>query len=316
MGKCLRLAGQIPQINIQLPGGAKLGSIPNQTQTHPNALDPAGSLMAAASPALAAIRPAIDIVAFIVALVQIYITTLTIMGALATFMGAVGNPISLLFPVPNVKDENGDELEPPVPDVGGFLTKMLDEFFVLICRALKLVGLVPQLSAVATIKDSLVTALQLMDAVQGEINSTLDRIQTIIPASTGDPLVDGAIECAQERLSDALGGKLGILSSLMPVMDLIQVLVDIVAQPLPRVIFTMSELAIEAGIIVFPNDESKEIMLDILDEMTTNGLPIDIPDFGDISDLVEKMQEIKDKLDPLLPVIETIQVVVNKLTNC
>lgn len=316
MGKCLRLAGQFPQINIQLPGGAKLGSIPNQTQQHPNALDPAGSLMQAASPALAAIKPAIDIVAFIVALIQSYITTLTLVSG-AIFPITFGtDPLSLIFPLPLVKDENGDDVSPPTPDLAEPLLRIPDEIFLLICRGLKLIGLVPQLSAVATIKDSLITVLQLMDAVQGEVNSTLDRIETIFPPTTGDPLVDNAIACAQDRFGDALEGKLGVLASLMPVMELIQTLVDIVAQPLPRTIYTMAELAINQGIIQFPDEESEQVVLDLLDEMTVTGIPIDLPDFGDLSDLVSKMQEIKDKLEPLTPIIETIQVVVNKLTNC
>lgn len=315
MGRCVRLASQPPQLNIQIPGGAVLGSIANQTQTHPNALDPAASLMQAAAPALSAIKPAIDIVAFVMAIIQIFFTVLTLIG-LALGIVAPGNPLSTLFPVPNVKDENGDDIHPPVPDPSGPFLDIIDNLYELICRGMKLLGLVPQLSAIATVKDTLITALQIMDAVQGEVNSSLDRIEAIVPPPTGIPEIDNAIECARERLGDALGSKMGILASLAPLMEIVSILAELIAQPLPRVIYTMANLLIEAGILSFPDEESKQQVLDIVDEMTTTGITIDIPDFGDLDDILSKMQELKDKLGPLLPVIETIQLVVNKLTNC
>jgi hypothetical protein len=323
MGRCVKLSGPPLAINIQLPGGPKMGSMASGTQQMPNLMDPFQSLIEGVQPALAPIKPVMDIIGFIMSLMDIIIKVLTVLGAVATIV-AGPNVLSTMFPIPPVKDENGDDVgPPPIPDVSGFLASVGDSVVALLCQAMKMAGLIPQLSTVATIKDSLITALGFMDAAMSQVNSLTDTLSSLPSPDTGNSIFDALRICAMENSEKELEAKLGPVGNLVPLMSVVSLLAQAASQPLPRVVYDMSKVLIGVGLLQFFDvpggptaDEQKDNFLNIIDDMTITGLPFEIPDFSDLSSVGETMDEIKEKMEPLVPAIELVQEILNKFTNC
>jgi hypothetical protein len=321
MGACIQIGGVPSPINIQLPGGAKISSLPSGSQSIPNSMDPFQAIMEALQPVLASLQPVFNVIGFVMALMDVQTKMMALLGAALTMVGVVGNPLALLFPLPNLLNGNGDDTG--IPDVGALLAGLMDALMMLICNAIKLALLVPQLSFIATIKDALITAMQFMDAAMAQTNSLVDIFSNIPPANTGNPALDKILECVRENAQLQLEHKLGPVAGLAPLMAIVSTLAQAASQPLPPVIHTMAQLMINGpddsppgfGVIRLP-EEAKEAILNLLQDMTTTGLPFAIPDFSDLSNIGDLVNEIKQSLEPVLPAISVVQLVVDKLSKC
>lgn len=332
MGACIAIGGKPVAINIQLPGGAAVGSMASGTQQVPNDMDPFQSLIQGVQPALSSLQPAFNIIGFVMALMNLQVKFMTLLGALAS-VTMPGNPISIMFPVPNLKDEDGNEISPPVPDLMSILPGVLEALVEVICKALKLAGLVPQLSGAMTIKDSLITAMGFADAAMGQVNSLTDLFTGLPPANTGNPVIDQLLQCAVDNSGMQLEHKLGPVGNLVPLMSVVSIMADLAKQPLPPIVATLVKLVANGadgdppgfGVIPFPDlssvggptsDEQRETFIGLIEDMTVSGLPIEIPDFSDLSKLGDTLTELQDKMRPLLPIIELLQTILDKLTKC
>lgn len=320
MGACISLSGPPSPISIQLPGFS-LPSPPDLSFGIPNLMAPFQGIFTIATPALGVVKPVFDILGFVMCLMDLLMAMMSILGALLTFMGMVGNPISLLFPLPNMKDGDGNELSPAIPDPAGAIADILDALLCLICKGLQLGGLIPQISGVFTVKDVLVTAMQFGDAVMAQVNSLTDLFANLPPANTGNVAIDILLQCAQDNASVQLEAKLGPMAGLAPLMGLVSIIAELAARPLPRAIVTMAKMMAMPpptgfGLIPFPNTQTRDDFLNLLDDMASTGLPIQIPDFSNLSNIGVVIQEMRDSLAPMLPTIELLQSVVDKLTKC
>lgn len=346
MGRIVKLSGPPPPVNIQLPGGAKISSMASATQGMPNAMDPFQSVIEGVQPALGQVKPVFDIIGFVMALMDVQSYQYKVIGA-GLSMILPGNPFSAMFPVPPLKDDNGDPVpmnpaapgadpEPPfVPDFPGLIPGFLDAIVKLICYAIKLAGLVPQLSTVAAIKDSLLTAMGFMDAAMAQTNSLTDLFSSLPVGNTGVAGLDALADAAGDNAGAQLAAKLGPVGNLVPLMSIVSLLADAAKQPLPAPILTLATLMANTiendppgfGVIPFPDlsdvigaqgepDAQREAFLGMIEDMTVTGLPIEIPDFSDLSSIPVIMDDIKQKLDPILPAIELVQSIMDKLTKC
>lgn len=316
MGVCIRIPGPPQPISITLPGGIKLQSQTNSTQQIPNLLDPVQSLFQQAAPVFGAIQPVFDIVNFAMALIMFLLTLLGMLGAILMLLG---NPaLALMFPPPTIIN-TADNV--PIP---GFLegedtgvpdaTKLIEDALAVFCKGLKLVGLIPQLSMMVTVKDSLNGAMAVMSGVIGKINELNDRL-SMIPANTGDPVIDQELACAREALQDALAHSLGPLSNLVPVMQTVGTLAQPLNQGLPKPIIGFIEIAVNLGLIPFPDETAKTQFLGVVESLG-NGTFIDFPDFTDISDLPATMDDMRSRLAPILGPLEAVQTLLTKLQSC
>ncbi len=316
MGACIRLPGVPGQLSLQVPGGAKLVSMPSSTQSVPNDCDPVDMLLKISMPAFGTLQPIFDIVGFIMTLVDMFLCLLQILGAM---LALTGNPaLALIFPLSTIKNTADNEPIPGfaadadtgVPDV----TCLIEKAFELICKALKLIGLIPQLSMLATLKDALNAALTLLACIQAKINSLLDKLQ-LVPEDTGDPLIDAELACAREAIQDAITHAAGPLASLVPLMMLVAKLADPIKQGLPEPIANIIVTAVNLGLLPFPDDTAKQNFLNFVADLQA-GIAFAIPDFSDIDNIADKMDEIREKLGPILPAIDTVQQLLQKLQNC
>jgi hypothetical protein len=320
MGACISLAGPPSPISIQLPGFT-MPSPPDLSFGIPNLMAPFQGLFTVATPALGTLKPVFDILGFIMCLMDLLMALMSIVGALLTFMGMVGNPLSLLFPLPNMKDGAGEEISPAIPDPTAAIAAILDALLCLICKGLQLAGLIPQISGVFTVKDVLVTAMQFGDAVMAQVNSLTDIFSKLPPANTGNLAIDILLQCAQDNAGVQIEAKLSPLAGLAPLMGLVSIIAELAARPLPRAIVTMARMMAMPtptgfGLIPFPNTQMRDDFLNLLEDMASTGLPIQIPDFSDMSDIGAVIQGMRESLAPLLPTIELLQSVVDKLTKC
>jgi len=320
MGACIKLPGPAIEIRFQIPGGAVLSSLPSATQQIPNIMDPFQVLLQASMPALAPIKPVFDIVGFIMCIIELMTNLMALLGALLTLTGAVGNPLSLMFPLPNMKDENGDEISPPVPDPTKVIEGLLNSLLCLLGKGMRVGGLVPQLSAAVTIKDAILTAIQFLDAIMAQLNSLIDALSAIPSPTTGDLSIDAKLECVGENAQLQIQAKLGVAGGLIPMMALVSTLAKSASRPLPRVIYTAAKILADDPptgfkVLPFPDEDSKTAFLQLLDDMTTTGLPFEIPDFSDLSNLPAKVQELKQSLTPILQAIQLLQMVLEKISK-
>lgn len=313
MGACIRFQPPAININITLPGGARLAS---QNQDTHDPCGPFGSLFQISAPALGVAMPVFDILGFIMALVEFMLCLLGVLGAM---LALTGNPaLAVIFPVPTIINTEDDEPIPGpkagddtgVPDI----KCLIDNAMVLICRALKLVGLIPQLSMIVTIKDALNALLALLSCIQAKFNSLTDALE-LIPAPTGDPVIDAELDCAREAMGDFFAHAAGPLTNIIPVFQLIGKLAEPIQQGLPAGVAQLVVVAVNLGLIPFPNDEAKEQFLALIEQLK-EGLPIEIPDLTNISDIPAKMDEIRNQLQPMLGAIEAVQRLTDKLQNC
>lgn len=347
MGACVSIAGKPPPVNIKMPGGSTISSMAGATQGVPNDMDPFQSLIEGVQPALSSVKPVFDVIGFVMAAMDLLLLYNKVVGfILGTFVP--GNPFTSMFTLDPLLDENDEpvllippieiggvsifEGGPEIPDVGAVAPDLIDGVLKVICFAIKLAGLIPQLSSAFTIKDSLLTAIQFGDAAMGQVNSLVDLFAGIPAANTGLGPVDDLLQCASDNSSTQTEHKLGPLSNLVPLMSIVSLIADIAAQPLPGVVFDMAKLIADPapagfGIIPFPDlsgapingptpDEQREQFLQLIEDMTITGLPIEIPDFSDLSSIGTIIEEIKAQLEPLNPVIELLQSVLDKLTKC
>jgi hypothetical protein len=316
MGACVRLPGPPGQLAIQIPGGAKLVSMPSSTQSIPNDCDPVDSLMKIAMPAFGTIQPIFDIIGFIMAFADLFICLMQVLGAISL---VTGNPaISIMFPLANIKNTADNEPIPGflagedtgVPDVNCLLDKALG----LLCKAMKLIGLIPQVSMFVTLKDSLNSLLTVLACVQSKINSLTDKLQ-LVPADTGDPLIDTELACAREAIQDAVTHAAGPLGSIIPLMTLVGKLAEPLKHGLPAPVANLIKTAVNLGLIPFPDDTAKTNFLNFVDQLAA-GAVFEIPDFSNISDIAATMDDVRNKLGPILPFIDLMQQLVQKLQNC
>ncbi len=313
MGACIRFPAPPPPINITMPGGAKLTS--QATDSH-DPCGPFGSLFQISAPAFGAIAPVFDILGFIMTLVEFLLCILALLGAM---MALAGNPaLAAMFPLPTIKNTALNEPivgfaadeDTGVPDV----KCVLDNAIALICKALKLVGLIPQLSMIITIKDALNALLALMSCVQAKFNSLTDAL-TLIPAPTGDPIIDAELDCAREAMGDFFAHAAGPLTNILPVFALLGKLAEPIQQGLPAPVANLIIVGVNLGLIPFPSQDAKDQFLDVIEQLQAGTL-IQIPDLSDISNLAAKMDEIRTKLEPVLGAIEQVQKLTEKLQNC
>lgn len=320
MGACIKMPGPAIEIRFQLPGGAVLTSLPSATQQLPNILDPFQVLLQASIPALGPIKPVFDIVGFVMCVIELITNLMALLGALMTLTGAVGNPLSLMFPLPNMKDENGDDISPPVPDATKVVLDLLNSLLCLLGKGMKVGGLVPQLSVAVTVKDAVITAIQFLDAIMAQLNSLIDALAAIPAPTTGDLSIDAKLDCVNENAQLQIQAKLGVAGGLVPLMALVSTLAKAASKPLPRVIYTSAKILADDPptgfkVLPFPDQQSKDAFLQLLDDMTTTGLPFEIPDFSDLSDLPAKVQELKQSLAPILEAIQLLQMVLEKISK-
>lgn len=313
MGACIRFPAPAPNVNITLPGGAAL------TSQNPDTHNPCGTfdnLFQISAPALGAIQPVFDIVGFVMVLMEFLMCVLALLGAM---LALTGNPaLAAMFPLPTIVNTANNEPIPGfdadedtgVPDV----KCVLDNAIVIICRALKLVGMIPQISMIVTVKDALNSLLALMSCVQAKFNSLGDVI-ALVPAPTGDPVIDAELDCAREAMSDFFAHAAGPLTNVIPVFQLIGKLAEPVQQGLPAPVVNLITVAVNLGLIPFPDANAKQQFLDLVEQLRT-GLPIEIPDLSDINSLPAKMDEIRQKLAPIVGAIEQVQKLTEKLQNC
>jgi len=328
MGRCTSIPGKPSPVNIQLPGGAKISSMASGTQQVPNSMDPFQSVLDGAQPALGAIRPVFDIVGFVMKLMNLIILLNKVTGSLMAAV-APGNPFSALFKVDNMRDDDGEEIVPPVPDFPGLAPALIDAVAGAIGGALKVAGLVPQLSTAVSIKDSVLTAMSFADAAMAQTNSLTDLFDSLPAADTGLSEIDDILQCAADNSLAQLEHKLGPLSNLVPLLSILSLLADAAAQPLPSVIYDMAKLMAATpsdgglGILQFPDlspvgpspDKQRDDFLALIEELTISGLPIEIPDFSDLSKLGELLNNLRQKVEPIVPAIELVQSVFDKLTE-
>jgi hypothetical protein len=332
MGRCVNIGGQPLQIDIQLPGGIKIASMAHATQQIPNIMDPFQSLLQGVQPALGAMKPVFDIIGFVMQLMQCWLAVVRIFAALAVpVIGptAPSNPLIALFPPPPMLGDDGEPLDPYIPDLPKLFTDFLNCIAGLLGKALKLAGLVPQISIGITVKDSIIAAMGFADAAMAQLNSLADLFTGLPAADTGNVSFDLTLQCAADNSTVQLTHKLGPVANLVPLFAVIGLLVKIAKQPLPSVILDMSKLMANPapngfGVIPFPDlsgvggpsgDEQREQFLGLIEEMTISGLPIDIPDFGDLSSLGQTLNDLKAQVEPILPVIQMVQGIFNKLTE-
>lgn len=347
MGACIEIGGKPPPVEIQLPGGAKAGSSASGTQQVPNIMDPFDSVLQAAQPALAAIKPAFDIIGFIMAALEAALFQYKFLGSLVG-MFAPGNPFSEMFKLDPMVDENGDPIllipkievagavifegGPEIPDFPGAAPAFIEGILKVVCYGIKLASLETHLSAAASIKDGVMTAMGFADAAMAQVNSLTDLFTSIPPADTGNSAIDALLQCAADNSGTQLEHKLGPVGNLVPIMSILSIIADIAKQPLPGVIVDLAKLVAEAppkgfGIIPFPDlsgpplegptpDEQREQFIGLLEEMAISGLPIEIPDFSDLSALGNILNDMQENLEPILPVIELLQSILDKLTKC
>lgn len=320
MGICIRISGPPQPINITIPGGAKITSQPSSTQSVPNHCDPIGSLFTMAAPAFGVIQPIFDISGLIFAAIEFLLCLLALLGAV---MMMLGNPLlAMLFPMQTIKNT---ALNDPIPgfaegqDTGVPDVKCVtDNAFAVICKALKLVGLIPQLAMIVTIKDVLNALLALLACVQVKINSLTDALR-LVPADTGDPLIDFELGCARDAIGDSMVHAVGPLVNILPMIQGVMKLAEPVQKGLPKSITNLIRTAMELGLIPFPattaGDRAKEDFLLLLTTLE-QGLAIDIPDFSNISSISEKMDELREKMQPLVGAVAGVQQLLEKLENC
>lgn len=319
MGACISLAGPPSPISIQLPGFT-LPSPPDLSFGIPNLMAPFQGLFTIATPALGVIKPVFDILGFVMCLMDLLMNVMALLGAAMTLLMGP-NPLSVLFPLPNMKDGDGEEVSPAIPDPAGAIAGVIDSLLCLICKGLQLGGLIPQLSGVFTVKDSIVTAMQFGDAVMAQVNSLTDIFSNLPPANTGNLAIDILLQCAQDNASVQIEAKLSPMAGLAPLMGLVSIIAELAARPLPRAIVTMAKMMAMPpptgfGLIPFPDTQARDDFLNLLDDMASTGLPIQIPDFSDMSNIGAVIQEMQASLGPILPTIELLQSVVDKLTKC
>jgi len=320
MGICIRISGAPPPINITIPGGVKITSQPSSTQSVPNHCDPIGSVFTLAAPAFGVIQPIFDISALVFAALDFLLCLLALLGAV---MMMLGNPmLAMLFPMPTIKNTApnvpipgfGTDQDTGVPDI----KCVIDNAFAVICKALKLVGLIPQLSMIVTIKDVMNALLALLGCIQVKINSLTDALK-LVPANTGDPIIDFELGCARDAISDSMVHAVGPLINVLPMIQGVMKLAEPLQKGLPKNITNLIRIAMELGLIPFPatpeGDQSKADFLVLLTTLE-QGLAIAIPDFSDISSISDKMDELREKMEPLIGAVEGVQQLLEKLENC
>jgi hypothetical protein len=182
------------------------------------------------------------------------------------------------------------------------------------CRGMKLVGLIPQLSMLVTIKDTMNASMGVMSGVQAKINSLTDALAAI-PPNTGDPVIDKELDCAREAVTDALAHAMGPLSSLAPVMQSVTTMSQPITQGLPEPIINLVTIAVNLGAITFTDDDAKTEFFATLEQLK-NGTLFSFPDFTNIQDIGQTMDEMRQRLAPILGPLETVQGVISKLQNC
>ena len=315
MGACIRIPPPPTPIVITLPGGAKLTSQPSSTQSVPNQLDPLSSLFQMATPALGAVQPVFDIVLFLMAFLTMMTTILAVVGMLLIPTGQVY--LSILFPMPKIVNTSfgvpipGQPAgETTVPD----LNQLISDIANVLCRGMKLVGLIPQLSMLVTVKDTMNASMGVMSGVQAKINSLTDALAAI-PPNTGDPVIDKELDCAREAISDAMAHAMGPLSSLAPVMQSVTTLSQPITQGLPEPIINLISLAVTMNVITFTDDDARTEFFATLEQLK-NGTLFSFPDFTNIQDIGQTMDEMRQKLAPILGPLETVQGLISKLQNC
>lgn len=317
MGACIRFPPPPAPVSITIPGGAKLTSMPD------NSHDPCGpidSIFKLTMPAFGAITPSLDIVNFIMVMVEFLMCLLALLGAI---MAMFGNPaLATVFPLPTIKNTADNEPiagfaadeDTGIPDV----KCALDNAMLVLCRALKLVGLVPQLSMIVTIKDTLNALLALMSCIQAKINSLQDAV-ALVPGDIGDPLVDQELACAREAMGDFFVHAAGPLVNIVPLLQAVGKAAEPLQQGLPTSVGNIIRLAVNLKLVPFSNDtageNAKTQFLDLVTQLE-QGFAIQIPDFTDISDLSAKMDEIREKLAPIVGAVEQAQKLLEKLENC
>lgn len=315
MGRCISVEGPPQQVNIQLPGGIKISSMTNGSQQIPNSIDPFQSVLQMASPALGSLKVSFDIINCIMAFVDLMIAILEIVGVLLIPTGNIA--INQMFPLKNAvnKEENDPFPGQPKGDLGfPDPTHVVTASIRLIVCAVKLVGLIPQLSAAATIKDSVLQIIGMMEAVMGQINSITDKLALIPPPSTGDSLLDFELSCANDNIQIEIEHQLGPLAQLVPMVAVLDLISKPLRQGLPAPVATLLRTAVGMDLIPLADDAAKENLLSLIDTMETQGLPIELPDFSDLSDIPAKIDQIKSVLGPdLLNFIEQVQQLVDKI---
>ena len=90
MGACVVIGGKPPAVEIQLAGGAKIGSMASGTQQVPNAMDPFQSVIDGAQPALASITPVFDVIGFGMAFMETQIFQLKVLGSIIDMIPGMG----------------------------------------------------------------------------------------------------------------------------------------------------------------------------------------------------------------------------------
>lgn len=331
MGACVAISGPPASVSIQLPGGMTLKSMGPGTQQIQNSMDPFQSLLQLSMPAFGAMQPVFDIIKFVMKVMECTMTFMSILGGLLGVV-APGNMISSMFPVPGIKVPGSDdeEMVPYVPDFSAIIPKMLDCFGALFAAALKLAGLIPQLSAVMTVKDGVMTAIGLADAAMAQVNELADLFTGLPPPNTGNLKFDAILQCAGDNAQIQLQHKLGPVTNLIPIMAVLSMLLSLAASPLPRVIYDMTKMVAMPvdqggfGIIPFADlssvggptpDEQRQQLLATIEDMTISGLPISIPDFSDLSSIGPKLRDLQAQMQPILPVIEMIMGIFNSLAK-
>lgn len=332
MGACIEIPGPPIKVEIQLPVG-RLGSMASGTQQVPNAMDPFQSIIEAVQPALAAVSPVFDIVGLVTAGLELFLLIAQVLGSIMAIF-VPGNPFSLLFSLPPLLDEAGNPVKIAVvlevPDFASVGSALVDAVQKLLCFGIKLVMLMPQFSGVATVKDTLLTAMAFADAAMSQVNGLADKLADIPPPDTGNPVIDHLLQCAADNADQQLQHKLGPVANLVPLMAVVSQLADLVKQPIPGVVVDVVKLLAERppdglGVIPFPDltaiggkssDEQRRELIELLEEMAISGLPIEVPDFSDLSSLGDTLNDIQEQLEPMLDVFELIQKIVDKLTKC
>lgn len=313
MAACIRFPAPAAPVSITIPGGAKITS---QSQNTHDPCGPINSIFQFAAPAFGAISPAFDIINAFMAVVEFMLCLLALIGSI---LALLGNPaLAAMFPLPTIKNTADNEpipgfaagVDTGIPDV----KCAVDNAIVLICRALKLVGLVPQLSMLVTVKDTLNALMALMSCVQAKINSLEDAI-SLVPADTGDPVIDQELACARDAVGDFVTHAAGPLVNVLPLMQVVTKLAEPIQQGLPGSAANIITMAVNLGIIPFPDAAAKTQFLDLVEQLKAGTL-IQIPDFSDVSNISAKMDEIRDKLQPVLGAIDQVQQLTEKLQNC
>lgn len=329
MGACVRIPGIALSVSIKLPGGLDLSSMSGQGQGIPNCIDPFQSLLSGVQPVLGSIKPVFDIIGFVMALMDVLIKTMQLLSALSMIV-APGNPLTLLFPPDPLLDADGVVIQPEIPDLASMIPNLINSLAGVVCEALKLGGLIPQLSAVFTIKDTIIAALQFGDCAMAQFNSLIDSFGNLPAANFGFPHIDILLQCAQDNSLPQLEAKIGPLTNLVPLMSIVSLIAEIAARPLPKPLATMAKLMAGLpptgfGLLPFPDlsgvggptsDEQREQFLALIDDMATTGLPFAIPDFSNLSDVATTLNELRASLDPIIPIIELVQQIVDKITKC